>query len=632
MNPYQHASHPEMLRTRPPSPPVTQIVVPLPKTVAIALLFLLSWFCVGSSVRESTTIDETAHIGAGLSYLQKRDLRLNGEHPPLVKMMAALPLLLARTKADYTCPFWVASERFDVAPVGQMLFGDFVLTRWNNQRHTLFLARSPMILLVLLLGYCVFHIASRIGGSDAGLLCLSLYVASPVIISFGVLVLTDIAAAFFTLSTVWLAAECWTTPKWRKSLLLALASACAILTKFSTVPVLAMLFLMPFLATLRLPATTTPAHQHAEWDRSRAILGAIAGGLAIAYSVYLIWSWNTPASSIFPGARDYDLLRRVLAPFVLYMRGVVYAITSSSRQTYILGTHLPEGTWYYFPVLTLVKCTPGFLIAAGVAGVLGAVGRTKLLPHTIVPRAYAVHWRLLWTTFVLFTTICLVSKLNIGFRHFSIPLVFALVLISPLPRLFTALVPLENRRGRRITAALLAVIALPSLYSAVKMYPYFIPYRNVFWAGLPIYKIMGDSNVDFNQSTFAVVAFMNSVQQQTLPVDYYGLTDIGNTDPRLRVWNCQNPTLEDLGQWVVVSANAIEQAHNCAWLTHYGPIELEGGSLLAVKLPDRLPPTGNADGPPASKDWRQMLGAAQDVRISYIEWSRNPMRFLADAK
>lgn len=40
------------------------------------------------------------HIGAGVSYLQKLDLRMNAEHPPLPKVLSALPLVLRGVRAE----------------------------------------------------------------------------------------------------------------------------------------------------------------------------------------------------------------------------------------------------------------------------------------------------------------------------------------------------------------------------------------------------------------------------------------------------------------------------------------------------------------------------------------------------
>src|SRR5580658_8948387 len=66
----------------------------------------------GAARRESVTIDEVAHVGAGVSYLQKLDMRMNEEHPPLAKVMAALPLVLRGVHADYSHVSWTFSNKF----------------------------------------------------------------------------------------------------------------------------------------------------------------------------------------------------------------------------------------------------------------------------------------------------------------------------------------------------------------------------------------------------------------------------------------------------------------------------------------------------------------------------------------
>jgi hypothetical protein len=53
--------------------------------VAVLLLALMAALAGGAALRESVTIDEVAHIGAGVSYLQKLDQRMNAEHPPCPK-------------------------------------------------------------------------------------------------------------------------------------------------------------------------------------------------------------------------------------------------------------------------------------------------------------------------------------------------------------------------------------------------------------------------------------------------------------------------------------------------------------------------------------------------------------------
>src|ERR1700676_5719553 len=92
--------------------------------MAGVLLIFMAVLAGGAALRESVTVDEIAHIGAGLSYLQKLDLRLNEEHPPLPKIWAAIPLVLRGTHADYSHISWTFSERnFFGAYLGQWVFG-----------------------------------------------------------------------------------------------------------------------------------------------------------------------------------------------------------------------------------------------------------------------------------------------------------------------------------------------------------------------------------------------------------------------------------------------------------------------------------------------------------------------------
>jgi len=94
-------------------------------------------------------MDEIAHIGAGVSYLQKFDLRFNEEHPPLAKVIAALPLVARGTRADYSSISWTSSQDFFSNFLGQWVFGDWLLYRWNDPVSTLALARLPMLLMTL---------------------------------------------------------------------------------------------------------------------------------------------------------------------------------------------------------------------------------------------------------------------------------------------------------------------------------------------------------------------------------------------------------------------------------------------------------------------------------------------------
>src|SRR5450631_443378 len=216
------------------------------RIAALCLLALMFFVAGGAALHESAAVDEIAHVGAGLSYLQRLDFRLNPEHPPLGKMLAALPLVLRGTHADYTSPSWTLSVDFLPAFMSQWAFGDAVLGRWNPWKPTLMWARLPMLLLTLILGWVIFVYGNRLGGPWGGLLCVAAYVTTPAFLVFGPLVITDLPVTLFTLIALWRLGEIWASPSRHNALLFGLASSAALLSKFTgllLIPVIFTLFI-----------------------------------------------------------------------------------------------------------------------------------------------------------------------------------------------------------------------------------------------------------------------------------------------------------------------------------------------------------------------------------------------------
>ena len=201
---------------------------------ALLLLVLMAFLAGGAARHESVTVDEIAHTGAGVSYLQKLDLRLNEEHPPLAKVVAALPLVLRGAYADYSHLSWTFSGKLFYQFLGEWVFGHFFLMQWNDPHSTLLWARAPMLLLTLLLGFTLYLYGSRLGGASGGLLCLSAFVTTPAFLAFGPLVITDIALALFWVLVVWQLPQMWRSPTHGTVVKFGLALAGAFLSKFSS--------------------------------------------------------------------------------------------------------------------------------------------------------------------------------------------------------------------------------------------------------------------------------------------------------------------------------------------------------------------------------------------------------------
>jgi hypothetical protein len=598
---------------------------------AVALSILMAVLMGGSIRRESVTFDEEPHIGAGLSYVQKLDLRMNPEHPPLAKVLAGVSLMIRGTHADYDNPSWTLGHKYIFGVwLFEGLFGHSIVTRWNDQATVLAWARAPMLLLTLALGWIVFVLGRRLGGGWGGLLCLTAYVTAPVFLAYGPLVLTDLAIALFSITTLWTFAELWRDPTRNKTLAFGLSLSAALLSKFSA-GLLFFAFLAFALSTRwrAVPGQPAGKSEAREWRRKRwrATRVGIFEAAAVVYLTYFILSLREPTD--FFGRKHGPLagiLLHLILPPLRYFFGVLIVAFTSSRETFLLGHRFAHGVPFYFPVLFVLKSAPGFLgllvLALGAAVWLKRrSGGAPSVP--VIPQEYGLHWRVLWTSLIFFAFACIAARLNIGYRHFSIPVVLLTLLLAPLPRMLGRLrgpAPAGSFAG----AAAAVLLSLGCVFTALRAYPFYIPYVSVFSFGSPAYALVDRSNVDWNQSLPEVERFAEERGIKTIDVDSYSWFDPADTIPRARLWNCQTPSAADAGQWVVVSANFILDSHNCAWLMKYPHETLGGGSMYAVQLPTTIPAAGIAGGPPVPQEQRQFVGALEDPRPEFIRLINHP--------
>jgi hypothetical protein len=365
-----------------------------------------------------------------------------------------------------------------------------------------------------------------------------------------------------------------------------------------------------------------------EWRRARwrATLKGIVCAAAAVYAFYFLFSLHQPTNALYrlgDGSLAL-LLRRLLMPPMLYLRGVSFVLLSGRRPTFILGHTYPHGVWFYFPIVFALKSSLAYLsllLLAAVIGISRKVGRKTVV--AIIPEEVAVHWRVPWVSLLVFTCACLLSPLDISIRHFTVPLVLLILMLAPLPHM---LGELRERRPLIATlgAATIVALAASCLFTAVHAYPNYFPYLNALSLRRPAYTLVNDSNVDWNQSLPEVKRFAEQRQLRRIRLDEYGFSDPTVVVPQAQPWNCQEPKPEDEGQWVTLSANNILDGRNCAWLTQYQHEALAGGSMYAALLPLHIPAAGSAGGPPLPSAYRQFGGFPLDVRGFFSHVYQHP--------
>lgn len=371
----------------------------VPVIAALLLLLLMAALAGGAMRHESITFDEVAHIGAGVSYLQKLDLRLNEEHPPLAKAFAAVPLVLRGVKADYSSPAWTfGNSGFFKQFFAEWVFGHLLIATWNDPFATLFWARLPMLLLTLFLGWLLYVYGRKFAGPWGGLLCLCAYATMPAFLTFGPLVLTDTAIALFCVLTLWAFADMWRAPSGKTVFWFGLALGGAILTKFSA-GILFFCFIV-FILSLRWRTVEGMPANKADlriWRRKRwggLIKGTLLAAFVV-YAVYFILSWNQPTDSFsqIPRFPASPLFRRLLMPPWIFLKGLFEFALTASRPAFILGHTYPHGVWFYFPILFVLKAPLAFLALLLLAIVVGLIAKARLVQSKAISPEFQLHWR-----------------------------------------------------------------------------------------------------------------------------------------------------------------------------------------------------------------------------------------------
>src|SRR5450432_666253 len=183
---------------------------------------------VRSALDETQTWDEGIHISAGYTYLQRGDFSWNIEHPPLVKLVSALPL--AWLHLDLPAPAANGRRR------DQVQYGIEFLYRNRVHADTILIAaRSANILLTLLFAVALAWWTRRRFGPAAALLAVVLCGFDPNLIAHGRYVTTDFPVTVFYFFACVLWVEYLERGSFRSLLFAALVFTLATITKFSAI-------------------------------------------------------------------------------------------------------------------------------------------------------------------------------------------------------------------------------------------------------------------------------------------------------------------------------------------------------------------------------------------------------------
>jgi tetratricopeptide (TPR) repeat protein len=479
--------------------------------------------------RESLTFDEDDHMFAGYMMGKTGDFGLNPEHPPLVKLLATVPILGEN--------LWIPPLQHRDFKTEAYLDGrDWLARNDGGSQRLVFRMRLMTGLLAIGLSLVVFAAAREWFGVEAGLIALVLVTFDPNILAHSALVTTDMGVTFFFLASIYAFYRYVKQPTAARLVIAGIVAGLLLATKHSGILLAPMLVLLIAWEIIAAPRA----------ERARVALrlcGAFAAIVVIG--VVVLWSFYGFRYAARPaGLRLSTSLADYVKPLSHFDAGAVMGIAhlhllpesylmglvdvkrmAQFYPTFVLGHQLAHGVWWYFPVVIAIKTTLGLLalvILSLFAIFTGRLRGARELAFLLIP----------W---IVYLGVAIASGMNIGARHILPLYAMAAILagggVMALSR--------NSRRWAWVCGALIVYHCA----SALASFPNYIPYANEAWGGPKnVHNLLSDANVDWAQQLIQVKQWQDRHPGEECWFAYFAYPEI---DPATYGIRCHHlPTID----------------------------------------------------------------------------------------
>jgi len=580
--------------------------------LAAAIVCIAVLLGVTSSVNDAPVVDEIPHIGAGYSYVTHLDMRLNPEHPPLIKDLAGLALVPLNLKSRaFASPSWLADVN------GQWQFGRSVIFESGVSPDTIKMAaRLPMMLVFAFACWLVWKWTRERYGNTAGFIALVLLAFSPTVMAHARLVTTDMGAATGVLAATYCFVAFLRAPSKRSFVWASLALGLALLAKFNTV------LLAPFFVIIAiLYGLNGRLHGRMAWKKAARMCGYTAL-IGIASFIFVVWPFYFVQTINYPPQKQLADTKAIMGSYASPLvrniivwgadKPVIRAAThwalglamvqqrsTGGNTIYWMGRVVKEGGPEYFPTIYFIKEPLAWwlLVAMALTALIFHHRRRSgefVRGHFFSNNLEEWVW-LLWLA--IYWVISIRSTLNIGVRHLLPVYPFTVMLVSG--RLSVLLDWLHKHDRARLRYVSLAIALLLGWYSfeSVRVWPSYLSYFNQL-AGGPSggFRYVADSNLDWGQDVKRLGQWLTANNVQKVSIDYFGWSDpvyyLGSRYVYTTgsYWNDAHDFIKrnQSDGWIAISATFYQEATNRAepgastyrWLMDYEPVTVIGNSIF----------------------------------------------------
>ena len=507
--------------------------------------------------RLTPTHDEYWHLPLGLLIWKTGRFDYDVINPALLRLWAALPLVLGGAKLDLDVPF-----------TGAGTTGDLFWTA-NPEDRMLFFACGRIMVAIMngATGWLVAIWGRRWFGDFAGLAAAMLWCFCPTVLANGSLVTHDAAAAFGFVSTLY-ALVCWCEqPTGRRAAIVGFCLGIAQLLKVTCV----LLFPLAVITWLLIRPISIGTGQACSRWKNGIVQWLIVFGLAIVVINVGYLGHQTCqslksmafASKRFQTLQQVDWLRSLPLPvprsYVQAFDRVAQDLQNQHpvfldsrwsvtgfRDYYVkaLGYKLSLGSWSMF-VMSIVYCwsqrrskvpkrvaaiTPKNPVPSKVEAIpepikvqgrddgKKSVGIPERHFSAVVSGPYSTDWRK--QLVLIIPVLMLVIPASMGSNQIGIRYIFP---VLPLIYLFAAQAANGLSSDRWRWPQWLVLLALISLPTSLRYHPHHLTYFNE-WAGGPMEgkRLLIDSNLDWGQDLHGLAAYLREEKLEKIGIAYFG--------------------------------------------------------------------------------------------------------------
>ena len=489
----------------------------LPLVLVMAAMLWAGFWMIKNAAQFSMTSDEAVYIPSGVRALEKGDIIMNSEHPPLNKLLAGLFVLPLKPDINQALDYEPEND--------QWRFGDyFFYQSGNSTRALLFWGRLATALMTLGLIYLVYLWTAKNINPWVGAVAALSISFNPNIIANGSMTTNDLHLAF----AVWILLMASTyliqKPKALSYVLFGLALALVLLAKFSGVFFAGLAIIIVFAGLL--------------WrkEKLRRVVGW--GIVALALCTLTVWSTylfiergalfstqmvhvNVPRKGLV--YLDKPAQKIFIVPVLRYKEGydVVRGHNEIGHNAYLDGEYSMSGfrdffvkaIWYKTPTAILVIC---------LIGLVWAIKQKQ--------------WYIIAPAIIAFIFLGAMSwgRIHIGIRHI---LPFYVLLAPMAGGGVYILLANKNKLGYIIAAILMIWLVADLSYNSPNKLSFFSQISGGWRQGC---QHLSDSNTDWGQELYLleawrkahpagklIVGYVTGENPKYLGIDYQNLTDIG---------------------------------------------------------------------------------------------------------